>query len=314
MAMGCWALGGDRFWGAQDEAESIAAVHAALDVGVNFFDTAEAYGAGRSEQVLGKALAGRRGRAVIATKVSPSHLSRQEIERACESSLRRLQSDYIDLYQIHWPNRQVPLAESMEALERLRRAGKVRAIGVCNFGVKDLSDLLALGRCQSNQLPYSLLWRAIEYQIRGKCIEEGVGMLAYSPLAMGLLTGKLRAADEVPEGRASTRLFSNQRPAARHGEAGRESEVFATVEKVRQISQKIQEPMAKVAIAWALGQPGMTSVIVGARNPDQIRRNAQALDLELPSDVVDELNEATRELKRKLGPNPDMWQSESRFR
>ena len=314
VALGCWAFAGGRVWGPQDEAESIATVRAALDAGVNFFDTAEGYGDGHSEAVLGRALAGRRHEAVIATKVSRSHLSGDEAREACERSLRRLQTDTIDLYQVHWPSRTVPLDETMEALEKLREQGKVRAVGVCNFGVGDLSDLLKIGRTETNQLPYSLLWRAVEYQIRQQCVDERIGILCYSPLAQGLLTGKFGSPDEVPAGRARTRHFSKARPQVRHGEAGCEAETFAAIEKIRAMCAEIHRPMAQVALAWLLHQPGVTAVIAGARNPDQIRQTAQAADLELSPETVGELTEATEPLKRILGPNPDMWQSESRFR
>jgi myo-inositol catabolism protein IolS len=251
---------------------------------------------------------------VIATKVSRSNLSDREIRQACEHSLGRLQTDYIDLYQVHWPSRTVPLEETMGALERLREQGKVRAIGVCNFGVGDLSDLLAVERVETNQLPYSLLWRAIEYEIKPRCVDEDIGILCYSPLAQGLLTGKFSSPDEVPEGRARTRHFSDNRPQARHGETGRETETFAAIEEIRRIGSEIGEPMARVALAWLLHQPGVTSVIAGARTPEQIRKNAEAAELVLSSSVIKGLTEATDELKHKLGSNPDPWQSVSRFR
>jgi myo-inositol catabolism protein IolS len=314
VALGCWAFAGGRVWGPQDEAESIATVRAALDAGVNFFDTAEGYADGNSEAVLGRALAGRRHEAVIATKVSRSHLSADEVRKACERSLRRLKTDTIDLYQVHWASRAVPLDETMEALEKLREQGKVRAIGVCNFGVQDLSDLLKAGWVETDQVPYSLLWRAVEYQIRQKCVDAGIGILCYSPLAQGLLTGKFGSPDEVPAGRARTRHFSKARPQVRHGEAGCEAETFAAIEKIRHVCDEIRQPMAQVALAWLLHQPGVTSVIAGARTPDQIRQTAQAADLELSPETVGELTGATETLKRILGPNPDMWQSESRFR
>jgi myo-inositol catabolism protein IolS len=314
VAMGCWALAGGRVWGPQIEADSIATVHAALDAGVNFFDTAEGYGGGDSEVVLGRALAGRRHEAVIATKVSRAHLSGDEVQQACERSLQRLQTDYIDVYQIHWPSRTVPLGETMEALEKLREQGKVRAIGVCNFGVQDLSHLLKIGWAETNQLPYNLLWRAIEYEIRQECVDEGIGILCYSPLAQGLLTGKFSSPDEVPEGRARTRLFSGGRSQARHGEAGCEPEAFTAIEQIRRICDEIAQPMAKVALAWLLHQPGVTSVIAGARKPEQIRQTAQAVDLQLSSETISRLNEATEEVKQIVGHNPDMWQSESRIR
>jgi len=312
--MGCWALAGDWVWGEQDDRESMATVRAALDAGVNFFDTAEMYGDGRSEVVLGKALNGHRHEAVIATKVSADHLSRVEIQRACERSLQRLNTDYIDLYQIHWPNWETPIAETLEALEELRSQGKVRAIGVCNFGIGDLSALLSTGRCVTDQLPYSLLWRGIEYQVKQTCMDNNIGILCYSPLAQGLLTGKFASADDVPDERARTRHFARNRPLTRHNEDGCEAETFATIKKIRSICAEIDASMAEVALAWVLNQPGVTAVLAGARHPGQIKHNAHAADLELPSDVVSELTRATDELKRRLGANLDQQQSNSRYR
>ena len=314
LSLGCWAFGGGDVWGEQDDTDSIATVHAALDVGVNFFDTAEGYGGGYSEEVLGRALVGRRDKAIIATKVSQRHLDPAAVQQACENSLRRLQTDYIDLYQIHWPSRTAPLNETIETLQKLQAQGKVRAIGVCNFGVQDMSELLSIGHIESNQLPYNLLWRAIEFEIRPKCVEEGIGILCYSVLAQALLTGKYASPGDVPEGRSRTRHFSKDRPYARHSEDDHETEVFAAIERVRQISKQISQPMANVAMAWLLHQPGVTSIIAGARTPDQIQRNVEAVDLELSPEIVIELNQVTDELKQTLGPNPDMWQSESRFR
>jgi myo-inositol catabolism protein IolS len=314
VAMGCWAIAGDWVWGEQDEQASIATIRAALDVGINFFDTAEGYGDGYSEIVLGKALTGIRHKAVIASKVSPSHLAGDEVQQACERSLRRLNTDYIDLYQIHWPNWDIPIAETMEALEKLCQQGKVRAIGVSNFGVIDLCDLLAVGHCESNQLPYSLLGRAIEYEISPLCIENDIGILCYSPLAQGLLTGKFASIDDVPETRARTRHFSKDRPMTRHGEDGCEAETFVAVESVRRICAEIGAPMAEVALAWLVHQPGVTSVLAGARNPDQIEQNARAADLKLAPEIVNQLTQATDDLKQKLGSNPDLWESVPRSR
>jgi aryl-alcohol dehydrogenase-like predicted oxidoreductase len=314
VAMGCWAIAGDWVWGDQEEQESIATVHAALDLGVNLLDTAEGYGEGTSEIVLGRALAGRRHEAVIATKVSSSDLSSVGIRRACEGSLRRLNTDTIDLYQIHWPNWAVPIEESMGTLELLRQEGKIRAIGVCNFGTRDQSELLAIGRCETNQLPYSLLWRAIEFQIQQQCVDEGVGILCYSPLAQGLLTGKFRSADDVPDTRARTRHFSQERPFVRHGEAGQEAETFAAIDRIRAICDQIERPMAQVALAWVLAQPGVTSVLAGARHPRQMRENVQAADLTLPPEVTRKLTTATDALKGALLGNPDQYQGVSRFR
>jgi aryl-alcohol dehydrogenase-like predicted oxidoreductase len=314
VAMGCWAIVGDATWGEQDERDALAAIDAALEVGMHTFDTAELYGDGYSEELLGRALEGRREKAVILTKASKQHCDADSIVSACEGSLRRLRSDYIDLYQVHWPNREVPFDETMAALERLREQGKIRAVGVSNFGSEDLPAILETGRVESNQLCYSLLFRAIEQEIQPLCLREDVSILCYSPLAQGLLTGKFRSADEVPEGRARTRLFAAGRPQARHGEAGAEAETFAAIERVRRVAERMGAPMADVALAWLLHQPGVSCVLAGARNAGQAKENAAAADLALPDYAIDELTEATDALKQQLGPNPDMWQSESRLR
>jgi len=314
VAMGCWSIAGDWTWGGQDEADSIATIAAALDADVNFFDTAEVYGDGYSEVLLGKTLAARRHEVIIASKVNSRHLKRDDLCAACEASLRRLKTDYLDLYQIHWPSRKVPIAESMEALDRLKEQGKIRAIGVSNFGVRDLEGLLKVGTCETDQLAYNLLGRAIEFEIQPFCAEKEIGILCYSPLAQGLLTGKFASADEVPPTRARTRHFSSERAHTRHGEAGCEEETFAAIERIRRISEGIGRPMSDVALAWLLHQPGVTAVLAGARKPAQMIENAQAADLKLPPAVIEELNEATQPVKQKLGANPDIWHSDSRIR
>lgn len=314
VAMGCWPIVGDATWGPQEEKEAISTIRAALDLGVTTFDTAEGYGAGYSEQLLGRALAASRDKAVILSKVSPSHLAAADLKAACERSLKNLHTDYIDLYQIHWPSRTVLLAETLTALEELRDEGKIRAIGVSNFAEMDLADVLALGRVEANQLPYSLLFRAIEYNLVAPCRDNAIGILCYCPLAQGLLTGKFATADDVPEGRARTRHFSKDRPQVRHGESGCEDETFAAIARIRTVSQQIKEPMGAVSLAWLLHQPGVTSVLAGARNVAQITDNARAADLELPPETLAELADATADLKTALGPNPDMWQSTPRMR
>ena len=314
VALGCWALAGDWTWGEQDESQAIAAIQTALDRGINFFDTAETYGAGLSEERLGKGLAGRRGEAVIADKFSSGATSEKEIVRACEASLKRLGTDVIDLYQIHWPGRAMPIGDQLGALDRLREQGKIRFFGVCNFGPRDLESILAAGRTvQTNQLPYNLLWRVIEFEIARPCLENGIGILPYSPLMQGLLTGKFATADDVPEARARTRHFSRDRPQCRHTESGCEKETFEAIGRIRAICVRVGRPMAAVALAWLLQQPAVTSVLAGARNPEQVIQNSQAAELPLSAEIVEELAEVTEPLKQQLGPNPDMWQSESRF-
>lgn len=315
VGMGFWAVADPVMWGAQDEHDAIAAVHAALDLGMNFFDTAEAYGDGTSEELLGYALGDRRDEAIIASKVSPQHLAPDDLIAACEASLRRLNTDYLDLYQIHWPNHDIPLADSFDALERLREQGKIRAIGVSNFGLGDLYDTVEVARIETNQLPYSLLFRAIENTIMPLCAENGIGVLAYSPLLHGLLSGKYASPDDLPPERQRTRHFSATRPQARHGEPGAEAELAAALDAIRTIADQCNMTMAQLALAWVAHQPGVTSVIAGMRNPQQVEQNAIASDIMLDGETIVALNRATAGLKAALGPNPDMWQGymESRY-
>ena len=312
MALGCWPFGGIETWGDQDDADSIETVHVALDSGIILFDTAAAYG--RSEEVLGRALKGRRDEAVIATKLGGSQLVGDNLVRACERSLQNLQTNWIDLYQIHWPNWKVPISETMEALERLKEQGKVRAIGVCNFAKKDLTDLLAIGHIETNQWPFSLMWRCVEREVQPICLENGIGIICYSPLYQGLLTGRYASVDEVPDGLSRTRLYSSGRPNAEHSDTGAEEEAFAALDQIRSISERLGEPMANVSLAWVRQQPGVTAMLVGARNPDELKRNLPTVDFVLSKEVIQGLNDATEAVKAKIGANGDMWFSESRMR
>ena len=314
ITMGGWGIAGDCFWGPQDEGDAIGALRTAFECGINFFDTAEAYGDGRSEELVGRGLKDIREKVIIASKVSATHLRPEDVRVACETSLKRLGTDYIDVYYIHWPNWDIPVSETLGAMERLREEGKIRVIGCSNFGRQNLTELLQYGRVEVNQLEYSLLWRAIEYEILPICVENGVSVACYSPLVQGILTSKFRSADDVPPERARTRHFSSSRVDTRHSEPGAEKETFETIEGIRQICQGADLPMIQVAIAWLLRQEGVATVTVGARNPQQIRANATAASLELPGDVVEALTRVTEPLKEKLGANADLWQSDSRIR
>jgi myo-inositol catabolism protein IolS len=313
-ALGCWPFAGGSVWGEQDDAVSIATVHAALDAGINIFDTAEAYETGHSERVLGQALVGRRDQAVIVTKVAPNHLAADDVITACEQSLHNLQTDYIDLYLIHWPNWNVPLAETVGALEQLKSQGKIREIGVSNFGVRDLSEILELYPVVVNQLPYSLLWRVIEQEILPVCLANHVGLMCYSPLSQGLLTGRYANGAEVPPGLARTRYYASSRADGQHGEAGCEEEVFTALAGIRKIADELGQSMAAVALAWLRQQPGVATILVGARSPEELKQNLPAQELQLSPDVIRALSEVTEPVKAKLGNNPDMWMVPSRMR
>ncbi|MFB3893832.1 MAG: aldo/keto reductase [Phycisphaerae bacterium] len=319
VCMGGWAIVTEDFnWGSQDVADSIAAVHASLDAGVNFFDTAEAYGAGESEEILARALDKRRKDVIIASKVGADNLSEDKLRASCDASLRRLKTDYIDLYQIHWPSPKIPIADTLAVLARLQKAGKIRAVGVSNFGPEYLVELVEAARAAgvviaSNQLPYSLLWRPIEVEIQPLCTEHGIGILCYSPLCQGILTGKFATADEVPATRARMRLFAKSRPHTRHGEAGAERQTFDAVAELRKVCKAAGVPMGRAALAWLLAQNAVVSVIAGARNAAQAKENASAAELKLPADVLAKLSAATEKVKAAMGQNADPWQHESRM-
>ncbi|MFH1009312.1 MAG: aldo/keto reductase [Candidatus Latescibacterota bacterium] len=298
IGFGCWAMANDAQWGPIDEEEAIRTVHMALSEGVNFFDTAEAYGNGHSEEVLGRALKGRRDRALVATKVIGEHLAGDQVADALEASLRRLQTDYVDLYQIHWPSRNVPLGETMEVLCRLKAQGKIRHIGVSNFGVGDLAEVLPFGVVVSDQLPYSLFWRAIEVSIVAACLQEDISIICYSPLGQGLLTGKFAHRSEIPEGnRTRTRLYADEALAL----------AFPALEKLRSLSERLGATMAQVSLAWLLAQPGVTTVIAGAKNRSQFAENAGAARVSLNEEDLSALGALSQPLHDFLGDDPDMW-------
>ena len=314
VCLGSWSIATkDFFWDGQQRTDSLAAIRAALDAGITFFDTAPAYGDGEAEEILGEALAPCRRQVVVATKVRPADLEPDRLRASCENSLRALRTDYIDLYQIHWPNHAIPLESTYRALEDLRREGKVRHLGVSNFSAGYLDELAQLGPVESNQVPYSLLWRAIEYEILPRCRASGIGILCYSPLAQGLLTGKFATAADVPEKRARSRLFSSARAMTRHGEPGCEEEAFAAISAIRRLAGESGQPMSRVAMAWLLAQPGVTAAVAGARNAAQAVENAAAAELHLEPDVIARLSTLTDRLKRILGSNADPWEHVSRM-
>ncbi|MCC6155212.1 MAG: aldo/keto reductase [Candidatus Hydrogenedentes bacterium] len=316
VSFGAWQIGDSAYWGANDETDAQRVIDAALDAGVNLFDTAEMYGKGESERVLGRVLGANRDRVYVASKVWPDKCTPVLLRQACEDSLQRLNTDRIDLYQIHWPPRDVPFADVFGEMARLRDEGRIRYVGVSNFGAQDLNAWMSAGDCVSNQLGYNLLFRAIEWEVVPACARHGCGVLAYMPLLQGILSGRWKTADEIPQLRRRTRHFSRDREGTRHGEPGCEGLTFTTLRELQRIADELGEPMANVALAWTIAQPDITSVIVGARRPDQLERNLDAARLTLSSDTLAALNAATQPLKEYFGRNADMWltDSESRIR
>jgi aryl-alcohol dehydrogenase-like predicted oxidoreductase len=252
---------------------------------------------------------------VIATTASGPTYAPDELTAACEKSLKRLQTDYIDIYQLHWPrDGQAPAEQVFRGVESLMQAGKIRHFGVCNFGLLDLTNLLAAGVPVTDQLCYSLLWRGIEYEIVPKCRERGIGILTYSSLVHGLLSGKYESVDSLPASRARTLHFSGGNDGVRHGQPGQEALTNKTLARIRQVCIDAGVSMADAAFGWVMNQPQVTSVLAGARTPEQVRQNAGVADTELPESFLNALTGATEDLKNAFGKQADMWLVPGRIR
>ncbi len=319
LGLGCWSFGGQEgdYWGPHDDREAAEIVARALACGINYFDTAEGYNEGRSEEALGRALKGRRAAAIIGTKVSPQHTEPATLRQHCEASLRRLGTDVIDIYMVHWPITEYPVADAFGTLTDLRREGKIRAIGISNFGPLQMQEALATGAAiEINQLGYSLLHRAIEFEILPACRRHGIGVAVYMPLMQGLLTGRWRNADEIPLTRRRTRHFSSSRPGTRHGEPGAEAETFTALNGIAALVDRLGMPMADLALAWVAAQPGVTTVIAGTRTVAQLEESRRGIGQSLTPETLAELDRLTQPVKEKLGANADLWQSgpDSRIR
>lgn len=277
IGFGTWALGGGNWsfgWGEQDDTDSVAAIKRALDLGINWIDTAPVYGLGHAEEIVAAALKGRVERPSIFTKCSlvwnkgerTAHgsLKATSIRRELEESLRRLQVEAIDLYQIHWPNPEEDLEEGWQTLAELQKEGKVRNLGASNFNVSQLRRVMAIAPVSSLQTPYSLINRTVEKELLPFCQQHNIGVIVYSPMQSGLLAGQMtrqRIAD-LPDNDWRKRDEEFQEP--------RLSRNLALVDKLREIAQLYQRTPAEAAIAWTLENPAVTAAIVGARNIQQV--------------------------------------------
>jgi len=302
VLMGTWQAG-KTMWTGIDDVETQKAIRAAYDAGINAFDTAEVYGNGHSERILGKALAGVRDRVVIMTKVFSNHLKYNQVIKACERSLKNLQTDYIDLYQVHWPpgsfgQAAVPMQETMEALVDLTRQGKIRAIGVSNFNRQQLESAAQHAAIVSLQSPYSLFWRHVEADAAGFCRKNGLSILAYSPMAQGVLTGRFGPDHKFEKGdhRSSNRLFHP--PLSQH--------VQAALEQFKPIAAAKGVSMGQLALAWAVAQPN-TCAIAGARNARQAEENAAAAHIRLSPEEIQALHQISITVTAHLDDNPVLW-------
>ena len=313
VAFGAWAIGG-WMWGGADADDAVAAIRKAVDLGITTIDTAAVYGFGRSEQLVARAIKGMpRDKLQILTKFALRwdlaegehyfdstdslgrkipiyrNASKDSIVYECEQSLKRLDTDYIDLYQCHWPDSTTPVEETMAAMTKLIEQGKIRAAGSSNFSAADIAAARAAGPLVSNQPPYSMLNRGIEADVLGYCREHNIGVLVYSPLERGLLTGKITPDYRFNKGdhRAGQRLFQPENVV----------KVNAFLDELRPLAERRDATLAQFVIAWTIRQPGITAALVGARNPVQVTENAKAADIELADEDLERVNALLDKLK-----------------
>ncbi|MFC1497582.1 aldo/keto reductase [Verrucomicrobiota bacterium] len=305
VALGAWALGGWR-WGGKEKNRPEDTVRASIDAGINLIDTAPVYGFGFSEEVVGQAIQGHRDKVLIATKCgivwddrpgaekhfdtfdndgNPVSLCRclrkESVFQECDDSLKRLGIDVIDIYQCHWPDPNTPVEETIDALITLQDKGKIREYGVSNFTADQMEECLKYGVIASDQPKYSLLTRDIEDEILPFCIENDIGIIAYSPMENGLLTGKITVDQEFPDGD-----LRNDKPWFKP--ENRQNAITA-LNKIRPVAEKYNATLGQIALAWVFSQPGITSAIAGARNGEQAKSNAQAARILLEDKDIEEI-------------------------
>lgn len=308
IGLGTWAIGGggwDFGWGPQDDKRSIDTIHRALELGINWIDTAAVYGLGHSEEIVGRAIKGQRDEVLVATKcglvwdpgsTSPyGRLTAESVRQEAEDSLRRLDVDVIDLYQIHWPNPEEQIEEGWATIAELIEEGKVRYGGVSNFSVEQLKRIQPIHPVASLQPPYHMLDRGIEEDLLDYCAANDIGVITYSPMASGLLTGKYtrEQIEGLPDEdwRKDSKQFTEPQLSAN----------LELVEGLRPIAERGGHTLPQLAIAWVLRRPEVTAAIVGARKPSQIEETAQAAAWELSEEEQAQIARLLEERERKLG-------------
>lgn len=302
IGIGAWAMGGGDWafaWGEQDDQDSINAIRAGLDAGMNWIDTAMVYGHGHSEQVVGRAIAGLSNKPYVFTKCSRQRaedgslygwLKADSIRAECEQSLRNLNVDVIDLYQIHWPMPEEDLEEGWETLAQLKAEGKVRHIGVSNFNVEQMKRIQPIAPITSLQPPYSLIRREIEAEVLPFVAEHNIGVIVYSPMASGLLSGKMtkERVENFPDNDWRKRRDFFQEPQL--------SRNLAWAEKLKEIGARQGRTAGEVAIAWTLRRPEVTGAIVGVRSPEQVAGVVGAGEFRLSQEEINEIETAQAEV------------------
>ncbi|MFP5040877.1 aldo/keto reductase [Parasediminibacterium sp. JCM 36343] len=315
ITYGAFAIGG-WFWGGADEGEAIRAIETALDNGITTIDTAPVYGMGHSENVVGNTIKGKRSKVQLLTKfgmrwdVNTGDFAfdtndndgkpvkvykfngKQSVIEECDRSLKRLQTDYIDLLQMHWPDSTTPIEETMEALQILKDQGKIRAAGVCNCPVDLLKKAIAVLPVATNQVGYSMVNRGIEKELVPFCLENGIGILPHTSLQKGLLTGKIKPGHKFNDG--------DHRPNNVYFKEHNHSEIMKLLASVQSIADERQVSLAQLAINWTMQQPAITSVLVGARNAEQMLDNVKAASFTLTPAELAIINAALQQMDLKL--------------
>jgi aryl-alcohol dehydrogenase-like predicted oxidoreductase len=313
LAFGAWAVGG-WMWGGAEEKESLRAIRASYENGMTTIDTAPVYGFGRSEELVAKALHGvSRDKYQILTKFGMNwstetgefffdttdnngrpvrmfkYSGRDQVRTECEDSLRRLRTDYVDLLQIHWPDATTPVSETMETMSELIREGKVRAAGVCNYSPSLVEEALKTVPIVSNQVPYSMVHRDIEKEIIPQAVKKGIGILPYSPLQRGLLTGKIKRDHKFDDGdtRAGNKYYKPENI----------DRINAMLATIKPIADNHNATLSQLVINWTHRQPAMASVLVGARNEKQVIENIQSLSFQLTTEELSTISKAADSLK-----------------
>lgn len=293
IGFGAWGIGGKPFWSSEGDNVSIKALKKAYDLGVTLFDTAPVYGFGLSERLVGQALKPVRDKVILATKCGlrweqeslgaiTKLASRASILEEIDQSLERLDTDYIDLYQVHWPDGKTPHAETMETLMEIQKQGKIRHIGVSNYSTQQMQECLKTGPLVSLQPEYSLLQRSIEKEAVPFCLIHDLGIIAYSPLASGVLTGKYDRNTKFKDWRSKGIIGEFT------GEAFEKN--IAKVEQLKAIADSHGRTCAQMAVNWLLGQPGMASALVGVKNDRQVEENLKAVGWQMDPTVQDQID------------------------
>lgn len=296
LGLGTNAVGGHNLFEGLNEEEGKDFVRAALDNGITFIDTADVYGKGRSEELVGEVLKEYdRSRFVVATKggsdwrTGTRNNSPEYLRSALEASLKRLQLDYVDLYYIHWPDDKTPIAEAIAELSRLKQEGKIKAIGVSNFSLDQLREANSTTEISAIQLEYHMLDRKIEEDILPYCVENNISVVAYGPLAFGILGGNYTKDLQLEEGD-----WRNRVPLFQKGNFEKNIEI---VEKLKEVADKKGTDVSNLALAWLLEQPGVDAVIPGGKKPEQVESNIAAAEIRLEAEVLDEVDKILKSIR-----------------